>query len=76
MAGNMESREKALAKLLPYQKKDFVGLFKAMEGYPVTVRLLDPPLHEFLPKEKKNFIFLNSMMLIILLLILIMMNFL
>ena len=44
-------REKALAKLLPYQRKDFVGIFTAMKGLPVTVRLLDPPLHEFLPHE-------------------------
>jgi pyruvate,orthophosphate dikinase len=42
---------KALAKLLPYQRKDFEGIFTAMEGLPVTIRLLDPPLHEFLPHE-------------------------
>jgi pyruvate,orthophosphate dikinase len=54
LAGDLESRKKALAKLLPYQKQDFVGLFRAMDGFPVTVRLLDPPLHEFLPKEKKD----------------------
>ena len=47
-----EQREKALAKLLPMQRSDFIGLFEAMEGDPVTIRLLDPPLHEFLPKEK------------------------
>jgi pyruvate, orthophosphate dikinase len=47
-------REKALAKLLPYQRKDFVGIFTAMKGLPVTVRLLDPPLHEFLPHEAKS----------------------
>ena len=44
-----EQREKALAKILPMQQGDFEGLFKAMKGYPVTIRLLDPPLHEFLP---------------------------
>jgi pyruvate,orthophosphate dikinase len=54
LAGDLESRKKALAKLLPYQKKDFTELFRAMDGFAVTVRLLDPPLHEFLPKEKKD----------------------
>ena len=47
-------RDKALLKLLPYQKKDFVKIFKIMKGLPVTVRLLDPPLHEFLPKNKQE----------------------
>ncbi|MCF7918027.1 pyruvate, phosphate dikinase [Candidatus Gracilibacteria bacterium] len=47
-------REKALAKLLPYQKKDFIGIFTAMDGFPVTVRLLDPPLHEFLPQKEED----------------------
>ncbi len=47
-------REKALAKLLPYQRKDFVGIFTAMKGLPVTVRLLDPPLHEFLPHDDQS----------------------
>ncbi|MEE0803981.1 MAG: putative PEP-binding protein, partial [Prevotellamassilia sp.] len=46
-----EGREKALAKILPYQKADFVGIFKAMDGCPVNVRLLDPPLHEFVPHD-------------------------
>ncbi len=46
-------REKALKKLLPYQRKDFQGIFTAMKGLPVTIRLLDPPLHEFLPHEVK-----------------------
>jgi len=46
--------EGALKKLLPYQRSDFVGIFKAMAGLPVTIRLLDPPLHEFLPQEKWN----------------------
>lgn len=47
-----EERRKALESLLPYQKQDFIEIFEAMEGRPVTVRLLDPPLHEFLPDEK------------------------
>jgi len=46
--------EGALKKLLPYQRKDFVGIFKAMAGLPVTIRLLDPPLHEFLPQDDKT----------------------
>lgn len=54
LAEDAESREKALKKLLPYQRKDFEGIFKAMKGLPVTVRLLDPPLHEFLPHDKKG----------------------
>ncbi len=45
-----EERETALAKLLPMQRQDFIGIFQAMQGFPVTIRLLDPPLHEFLPK--------------------------
>tara|TARA_Y100000310_G_scaffold88420_1_gene85388 strand:- start:1898 stop:4564 length:2667 start_codon:yes stop_codon:yes gene_type:complete len=49
-----EDREGALKKLLPYQKNDFVEIFKIMNGLPVTVRLLDPPLHEFLPKTDKD----------------------
>jgi pyruvate,orthophosphate dikinase len=49
LADNDKVRNEALKKLLPIQRKDFVGIFKAMEGLPVTVRLLDPPLHEFLP---------------------------
>jgi len=51
LAADQEGREKALAKLLPYQRKDFEGIFKAMKGLPVTIRLLDPPLHEFLPHD-------------------------
>ena len=47
-------RDTALSKLLPYQKKDFIEIFKIMKGLPVTVRLLDPPLHEFLPKNKNE----------------------
>ncbi|HZL34027.1 MAG TPA: pyruvate, phosphate dikinase [Tepidisphaeraceae bacterium] len=49
-----EARKKALAKLLPYQREDFIGIFKAMKGLPVTIRLLDPPLHEFLPHNEKD----------------------
>ena len=49
-----EDRAKALEKLLPHQKKDFMEIFKIMHGLPVTVRLLDPPLHEFLPKNDKE----------------------
>jgi len=49
-----EERRKALAKLLPFQREDFYSIFKAMSGLPVTVRLLDPPLHEFLPHEEKE----------------------
>ena len=49
LADTLADREKALLKLLPFQRKDFDGLFRAMNGRPVTIRLLDPPLHEFLP---------------------------
>jgi pyruvate,orthophosphate dikinase len=52
MAEDAKGREKALSKLLPMQRKDFYGIFKAMAGRPVTIRLLDPPLHEFVPNEK------------------------
>ncbi|MFH1675274.1 MAG: pyruvate, phosphate dikinase [Pseudomonadota bacterium] len=52
MADTLEGREKALAKLLPMQREDFYGIFKEMKGRPVTIRLLDPPLHEFVPHEK------------------------
>jgi pyruvate,orthophosphate dikinase len=51
MAGTEKDRRAALKKLLPLQRADFAGLFKAMKGYPVTIRTLDPPLHEFLPKR-------------------------
>ena len=51
LAENLDDRKKALAKLLPYQRKDFIGIFKALNGYPATIRFLDPPLHEFLPHE-------------------------
>ena len=51
LASNVDDRKKALAKLLPYQKGDFAGIFKALKGFPATIRFLDPPLHEFLPHE-------------------------
>jgi len=54
LSDDLEGRKKALAKLLPFQKKDFVGLFEAMGERPVTIRLLDPPLHEFLPQEEAD----------------------
>ncbi|MBV8726578.1 MAG: pyruvate, phosphate dikinase, partial [Candidatus Eremiobacteraeota bacterium] len=53
LANTPEARAEALAKLLPFQRDDFVGILKAMRGYPVTIRLLDPPLHEFLPSLEK-----------------------
>ena len=52
LADSAEGREKALAKLLPYQKADFKGILKAMDGLPVNIRLLDPPLHEFVPHDQ------------------------
>ena len=54
LAEDVKGRKKALAKLLPYQKEDFKGIFRAMDGYPVNVRLLDPPLHEFVPHDLKG----------------------
>lgn len=54
LAGSVEDRRQALAKLLPYQREDFEGILAAMEGYGVTIRLLDPPLHEFVPHEDAN----------------------
>jgi pyruvate,orthophosphate dikinase len=54
MASDTPAREKALAKMLPFQRGDFAGLFRAMAGKPVTIRLLDPPLHEFLPQTKEG----------------------
>jgi pyruvate, orthophosphate dikinase len=51
LARKVDDRQKALAKLLPYQKSDFIGIFKALKGQPATIRLLDPPLHEFLPQD-------------------------
>jgi pyruvate,orthophosphate dikinase len=55
LATDLAGREKALEKLLPYQRQDFVGIFEAMRGRPVTVRLLDPPLHEFLPHDDEEY---------------------
>ena len=55
LADNRHDREKALAKILPMQKKDFIGIFTEMKGHPVTIRLLDPPLHEFLPHTDHEF---------------------
>ena len=52
LAQTSEGREKALAKLLPYQKADFKGILEAMDGFPVNIRLLDPPLHEFVPHDQ------------------------
>ena len=54
VADDLEGRKKALAKLLPMQKSDFAGLFKVMNGLPVTIRTLDPPLHEFLPHTERE----------------------
>jgi len=54
LAEDLEGRQKALAKILPMQKGDFIGIFREMKGLPVTIRLLDPPLHEFLPHEEKD----------------------
>ncbi|MEM7228648.1 MAG: pyruvate, phosphate dikinase [Planctomycetota bacterium] len=54
LAEEESARKTALKKLLPYQRRDFVGIFTAMKGFPVTVRLLDPPLHEFLPHDAKT----------------------
>src|SRR2546421_8384787 len=51
LAGTKKEREQALKKLLPYQREDFVGIFKALDGLPATIRFLDPPLHEFLPHD-------------------------
>ncbi len=53
LARDEKSRRKALAKLLPFQRRDFAGLFEAMDGFPVVIRTLDPPLHEFLPKREE-----------------------
>ncbi|HUK17171.1 MAG TPA: pyruvate, phosphate dikinase [Bryobacteraceae bacterium] len=53
LARDEQTRRKALAKLLPFQRRDFAGLFQAMDGFPVVIRTLDPPLHEFLPKREE-----------------------
>ncbi|HEY2082850.1 MAG TPA: putative PEP-binding protein, partial [Verrucomicrobiae bacterium] len=52
LAENVADRKKALAKILPYQREDFVGIFKELKGHPATIRFLDPPLHEFLPHDE------------------------
>ena len=52
LAETREARVKALDRLLPFQRRDFVGIFQAMDGFPVTIRLIDPPLHEFVPHER------------------------
>src|SRR5467141_3838909 len=52
LADDREARVKALDKLLPFQRRDFIGIFRAMDGFPVTIRLIDPPLHEFVPHER------------------------
>jgi pyruvate, orthophosphate dikinase len=54
LAETLEARQTALAKLLPYQRDDFAGIFRALNGYPATIRFLDPPLHEFLPHGKEQ----------------------
>src|SRR5206468_4201317 len=54
LATEVEARKAALGKLLPYQRDDFVGIFREMNALPVTIRLLDPPLHEFLPHNEKD----------------------
>lgn len=56
VAKTLAEREKALAKLLPMQRQDFIGLYEEMHGYPVTIRYLDPPLHEFLPTEEEDIV--------------------
>ena len=61
LADNEKDRRAALKKLLPMQRADFIGLFRAMEGLPVTIRLLDPPLHEFLPKREKLMVDIASL---------------
>jgi len=54
LADTTEARRAALAKLLPFQRRDFIGIFEAMDGYPVTIRLIDPPLHEFIPRDPEK----------------------
>ncbi len=62
LSDDVASREKALAKLLPVQRDDFVGIFREMKGLPVTIRLLDPPLHEFLPTDERQLEHLSMVM--------------
>lgn len=54
LAGSDEDRQRAISKIMPHQKQDFIGIYREMKGYPVTIRLLDPPLHEFLPKTESE----------------------
>jgi pyruvate,orthophosphate dikinase len=54
LANTVKGRKRALEKILPYQREDFVGIFKALKGFPATIRLLDPPLHEFVPHDEKS----------------------
>ncbi len=62
LAGDVDARKRALVKLLPFQRDDFVGVFRAMAGLPVTIRLLDPPLHEFLPHDDATIVELAKTM--------------
>lgn len=62
LADDVDGRKKALAKILPFQKEDFIGILKAMAWLPVTIRFLDPPLHEFLPQEEKDIVELSQTM--------------
>ena len=55
VATTTQERKEALEKLLPYQQKDFEGIYQAMEGAPVVIRFLDPPLHEFLPTKRRRY---------------------
>ncbi|MCP2500013.1 MAG: pyruvate, phosphate dikinase [Deltaproteobacteria bacterium] len=64
LARTREDREAALSKLLPMQRDDFKGLYREMKGYPVTIRLLDPPLHEFLPKREELMVEVTKLQLI------------
>ena len=54
IADSHEARQRALDRLRPYQRGDFIGIFRAMDGYPVTIRLIDPPLHEFVPHDAEK----------------------
>ncbi|MEO6419433.1 MAG: putative PEP-binding protein, partial [Polyangiaceae bacterium] len=62
LSDDVKQRERALAKILPYQREDFAGIFREMKDLPVTIRLLDPPLHEFLPNDKKQLQHLSEAM--------------
>jgi pyruvate,orthophosphate dikinase len=62
LSDDVDQRQRALAKLLPFQREDFVGIFREMTGLPVTIRLLDPPLHEFLPTDEKQLEHLSMVM--------------